>query len=91
MARRAIASGDPEEVRRVGNEQYKRGNFAEALGLYDRAIAMAPDDAVCRSNRAAALIGLGRLPEAVAACELAIGLDSSFGRAHQRLASLLLR
>ncbi|CAD5186073.1 unnamed protein product [Musa acuminata subsp. malaccensis] len=89
--RRAMVSMDPEEVKRVGNEQYRKGQFAEALKLYDRAIALCPDSAVCRSNRAAALTGLRRLGEAVKECEEALLLDPAFGRAHQRLASLLLR
>ncbi|XP_058095621.1 TPR repeat-containing thioredoxin TTL1-like isoform X2 [Magnolia sinica] len=91
MVRRAMASSDPEEVKRAGNEQYKRGHFAEALCLYDRAIAISPDNAACRSNRAAALIALGRLAEAVRECEEAVRLDPGYGRAHQRLASLHLR
>ncbi|XP_072965189.1 inactive TPR repeat-containing thioredoxin TTL3-like [Typha angustifolia] len=89
--RRAMASMDPEEVKRVGNEQYKRGQFAEALRLYDRAIALCPDNAPYRSNRAAALTGLGRLGEAVKECREAVRLDPAYGRAHQRLASLHMR
>ncbi|KAG6496922.1 inactive TPR repeat-containing thioredoxin TTL3-like [Zingiber officinale] len=88
---KALSSMDPEEVKRVGNEHYRRGQFAEALKLYDRVITMCPDNAVCRSNRAAALTGLQRFGEAVTECEEALRLDPAFGRAHQRLASLLLR
>ncbi|KAK7401779.1 hypothetical protein VNO78_13540 [Psophocarpus tetragonolobus] len=82
---------DPEELKRAGNECYKRGNFADALSLYDRAIAMSPASVAYRSNRAAALTGLGRLGEAVRECEDAVRLDPNYGRAHQRLASLFLR
>ncbi|XP_078431564.1 TPR repeat-containing thioredoxin TTL1-like [Wolffia australiana] len=89
--KRAMASSDPEEVKRAGNEQYKMGCFADALKLYDRAIAMCPGNAACHGNRAAALIGLGRVPEAVKECELAVKLDPGYSRAHQRLASLYLR
>ncbi|XP_077251136.1 TPR repeat-containing thioredoxin TTL1-like [Tasmannia lanceolata] len=91
MVKKAMGSLDFEEVKRGGNEQYKKGNFVEALCLYDRAIMMSPENAACRSNRAAALIGLGRLVEAVRDCEEAVRLDPKYGRAHQRLASLLLR
>ncbi|XP_077228242.1 TPR repeat-containing thioredoxin TTL1-like [Tasmannia lanceolata] len=91
MVKKAMGSSDPEVVRKAGNEQYKRGNFVEALCLYDRAIAISPCNAACRSNRAAALIGLGRLPEAVRECEEAVRFDPTFGRAHQRLASLHIR
>ncbi|KAF8391236.1 hypothetical protein HHK36_023538 [Tetracentron sinense] len=91
MVKRAMGSLDPEEVKRAGNEEYKRGHFVEALCLYDRAIAISPENAACRSNRAAALTGLGRLIEAMRECEEAVRLDPGYGRAHQRLASLHLR
>ncbi|KAH9605844.1 hypothetical protein KSS87_000667 [Heliosperma pusillum] len=82
---------DPEELKRVGNEHYKRGHFGEALLFYDRAIAISPGNASYRSNRAAALTGLGRVGEAVRECEEAVRLDPAYGRAHHRLASLLIR
>ncbi|KAK9088868.1 hypothetical protein Scep_027950 [Stephania cephalantha] len=88
---RAMSSSDAEEVKRAGNELYKRGHFAEALVLYDRAIALVPENAAYRSNRAAALTGLGRFGQAVRECEEAVRLDPGYGRAHQRLAALHLR
>ncbi|GAB4849399.1 hypothetical protein Ancab_004195 [Ancistrocladus abbreviatus] len=91
MVKRAMMSMDPEEVKRVGNEQYKKGHFSEALSLYDRAISICPRNAAYRSNRAAALTGLGRLAEAVRECEEAVRLDPAYGRAHHRLGSLLIR
>lgn len=91
MVRRAMAAADPEEVKRAGNDQYRKGCFEEALRLYDRALALCPDNAACRGNRAAALIGLHRLGEAVKECEEALRIDPSYGRAHHRLASLHIR
>ncbi|GAB4846560.1 hypothetical protein Ancab_025565 [Ancistrocladus abbreviatus] len=91
VVKRAMMSMDPEEAKRVGNEQYKKGNFLEALSLYDRAIALLPTHAPYRSNRAAALTGLGRLAEAVRECEEALRLDPGYGRAHHRLGCLLIR
>ncbi|GLU15284.1 hypothetical protein SLE2022_317860 [Rubroshorea leprosula] len=88
---RAMLSVDPEEVKRMGNEMYKKGHFMEALVLYDRATALSPGNAAYRSNRAAALTALGRIGEAVRDCEEAVRLDPNYGRAHQRLASLMLR
>lgn len=82
---------DSEDLKKAGNELYRKGNFVEALLLYDRAIAISPESAACRSNRAATLTMLGRLGEAVAECEEAVRLDPGYGRAHQRLASLYLR
>ncbi|KAG8045701.1 hypothetical protein GUJ93_ZPchr0008g12097 [Zizania palustris] len=91
LVKRAMSSADPEELKRAGNEQYKKGYFEEALRLYDRALTLCPDNAACRGNRAAALIGLRRLGEAVKECEEAVRIDPSYGRAHQRLASLHIR
>ncbi|KAH0882125.1 hypothetical protein HID58_058221 [Brassica napus] len=88
----ARADGEsPEELKRLGNDMYRRGNFSEALSLYDRAISLSPENAAFRSNRAAALTALGRLGEAVKECLEAVRLDPSYSRAHQRLASLYLR
>ncbi|KAE9585148.1 hypothetical protein Lal_00017825 [Lupinus albus] len=91
MVKRGVQSLDPEELKRVGNENYKRGHFVEALSLYDRAISLSPGSAAYRSNRAAALTGLGRLVEAVRECEEAVKLDPNHVRAHHRLATLFLR
>ncbi|XP_066308185.1 inactive TPR repeat-containing thioredoxin TTL3-like [Miscanthus floridulus] len=91
VLRRAMSAADPEEVKRAGNDQYRKGCFEEALRLYDRALALCPDNAACRGNRAAALIGLCRLGEAVEECEEALRIDPSYGRAHHRLASLHIR
>ena len=80
-----------QEVTRAGNEWYKKGRYGEALRHYDRALALCPDSAACRGDRAAALAGLGRLAEALRDCEEALRLDPASGRAHSRLAALCLR
>ena len=87
----SMASRDPEELRILGNEQYKKGLFGDALKLYDRAISMNPGSASCHGNKAAALMATGRLVEAARECEEAVRLDPTYRRAHQRLASLYLR
>ncbi|XVF88028.1 hypothetical protein PTKIN_Ptkin19aG0016400 [Pterospermum kingtungense] len=91
LMRKAMGSLEPEEVKRVGNEMYKKGHFLEALSLYDKAIALSPGNAAYRSNRAASLTALDRVGEAVKECEEAVRLDPNYWRAHHRLASLLLR
>ncbi|VFQ97573.1 unnamed protein product [Cuscuta campestris] len=83
-------SSDPEEFRRMGNENYKKGNFAEALNLYDKAISISPGNPSYRCNRSAVLISLKRYAEAVRECEEAIRLDPRYVRAHNRLGSLFL-
>lgn len=89
--RGGASGGDAEELKIIGNELYRKGCFGEALSMYDRAIALAPGNAAYRSNRAAALTGLRRIWEAVKECEEAVRLDPNYWRAHQRLASLLIR
>ncbi|KAI3769318.1 hypothetical protein L6452_00419 [Arctium lappa] len=84
------SSTDPEELKRLGNEEYKKGNFLEALSYYDRAILMSPENAAYHCNRAAALMCVKRLTEAVKECDEAIKLESGYVRAHHRLGSLLI-
>jgi DnaJ family protein C protein 7 len=82
---------DPEQLKIMGNEDYKNGNFAEALALYDAAISIDPNKASYRSNRSAALTALGKLLEAVFECREAIRIEPHYHRAHHRLANLHLR
>lgn len=83
-------SSDPEELKRLGNDCYKNGHFAEALSLYEKAISLSPSNAAYHFNRAAALMGLRRFVEAVRECEEAIRLDPAYVKAHHRLGSLFL-
>lgn len=85
------SSNNPEELKRMGNDNYRKGHFTEALSFYDKAIALSPGNAAYHCNRAAALIGLKRLPDAVRECEEAIRLDPAYVRARHRLGSLLIR
>ncbi|EHA8587938.1 putative TPR repeat-containing thioredoxin TTL4 [Cocos nucifera] len=82
---------DPEELKEMGNEEYKKGRYAEAVALYDRAILIDPDKASYWSNKAAALMGMGQLLEAVGECKEAVRIDPSYARAHLRLGTLYLR
>ncbi|XP_044470665.1 inactive TPR repeat-containing thioredoxin TTL3-like [Mangifera indica] len=82
---------DPEQLKIMGNEDYKMGNFAEALALYDAAIAIDPNKASYRSNKSAALTALGRILEAVFECREAIRIEPHYHRAHHRLANLYLK
>lgn len=82
---------DPEQLKILGNEDYKNGRFAEALALYDAAISIDPSKASYRSNKSAALTALGRLLEAVFECKEAITIDPHYQRAHNRLATLCVR
>ncbi|PIA25477.1 hypothetical protein AQUCO_11400030v1 [Aquilegia coerulea] len=82
---------DPEQLKAMGNEDFKEGRFAEALALYEAAISIDPEKAAYRSNKSAALTALGRLLEAVFECREAIKMEPTYHRAHHRLATLYLR
>lgn len=83
---------DPEQLKIMGNEDYKSGRFAEALALFDAAISIDPEKASYRSNKSAALTCLGRLLEAVfEPRDQAIRIEPYYQRAHSRLATLYLR
>ncbi|XP_009393996.2 inactive TPR repeat-containing thioredoxin TTL3-like [Musa acuminata AAA Group] len=82
---------EPEELKEMGNEEYKKGRYAEAVALYDRAILIDPGKASYWSNKAAALMAMGHLLEAVSDCREAVRIDPSYDRAHRRLATLYLR
>lgn len=89
---RAISTRmDPEELKILGNEDYKNGRFAEALSLYEAAISIDPNKASYRSNKSAALTALGRLLEAAFECREAIRIEPQYQRAHNRLATLYVR
>ncbi|XP_068641181.1 TPR repeat-containing thioredoxin TTL1-like [Aristolochia californica] len=82
---------EPEEYKELGNGEFRNGKFAEALAYYELAVSLDPEKASYRSNKSAALTGLGRLLEAVEECREAVRLDPSYRRAHHRLATLYLR
>ncbi|KAK7410535.1 hypothetical protein VNO78_01381 [Psophocarpus tetragonolobus] len=82
---------DPEVLKSMGNEAYKMGRFEEALAMYDRAIAIDSNKSTYHCNKSAALIGLGRFLPAMVECEEAIRLEPSYGRAHNRLATIYFR
>ncbi|GER42938.1 tetratricopeptide repeat (TPR)-containing protein [Striga asiatica] len=89
---RAISTRmDPEQLKILGNEDYKNGRFAEAVALYDAAISIDPNKASYRSNKSAALTALGQLLEAAFECREAIRIDPFYHRAHNRLATLYVR
>ena len=63
----------------------QRGDFANALALFERALAIDANHPVCINNRAAALNHLRRFDEAEQACARAISLSPDYaeiGRAH---------
>lgn len=82
---------DPEALKSMGNEAYKQGRFAEALALYEKAIALDSNKATYHCNKSAALIALGRFQLAIVECEEAIKLEPSYARPYARLATIYFR
>ncbi|KAF8080621.1 hypothetical protein N665_0932s0021 [Sinapis alba] len=91
LCREVSTKMDPETLKTMGNEDYKNGNYVEALALYDAAIAIDPKKAAYRSNKSAALAALGRILEAVFECKEAIRMEPHYHKAQHRLAYLYLR
>lgn len=91
LCREVSTRMDPETLKTMGNEDYKNGNYLEALALYDAAIAIDPKKAAYRSNKSAALAALGRILEAVFECKEAIRIEPHYHKAQHRLAYLYLR
>ncbi|KAK5131715.1 hypothetical protein LTR08_000603 [Meristemomyces frigidus] len=85
-----------EELRKQGNELYKRGKFEDAVPVYKRAAESAPTDAAPVSNLAAAYFELGQYDVCMAACKTASELlapqsGSTDAVALAKLQKLLIR
>ncbi|CAG8524092.1 17050_t:CDS:2, partial [Acaulospora morrowiae] len=66
-----------EEAKVAANEQYKNGNYEEAIVLYTQAIELDTTSPTYYTNRAAALMMLKRSKEALEDCQRALSLDPS--------------
>ncbi|KAI8149668.1 hypothetical protein BJV82DRAFT_129515 [Fennellomyces sp. T-0311] len=73
-----------EEIKAKANQEYKVGNYSEAVKLYSEAIEASPSTATYYANRAAALTMLGRYKEAAADCRSATDIDPSNIKAYLR-------
>ncbi|MEF3695813.1 tetratricopeptide repeat protein [Desulfolutivibrio sp.] len=70
-----------------GNALAAMGKLADALKDYDKALALAPDQAVIRFNRGNLLFGTGRYDEAIADYTRAIDLDAADAAAYNNRGS----
>jgi tetratricopeptide (TPR) repeat protein len=89
---RAVLAFDPahaDALHMLGALQLQRGDWVEALALFDRALALAPSAAI-HSNRGAALRALGRLEEALASHDEAARLAPGLAPIHANRAEVLL-
>ncbi|KAG0176067.1 hypothetical protein DFQ28_000199 [Apophysomyces sp. BC1034] len=73
-----------EEIKTAANQEYKNGNYAEAVKLYSEAIAASPSTTTYYANRAAALMMMAKYKEAAEDCRTATQLDPSNIKANVR-------
>ncbi|KAL7412013.1 putative Hsp90 cochaperone [Mrakia frigida] len=84
-----ISPEKAEEARAHGNELFKKGDFAGAVGAYTEAIKRLPTDPKAFNNRASAYTKLVAFPEALKDANHAITLDPLFVKAHIRKSLVL--
>ncbi|GAB2274584.1 hypothetical protein Dimus_009352 [Dionaea muscipula] len=84
-------AGNPTTWMEAGLAEYLKGNFSDALRLYDRGIEMLPGNPEYRCDRAVLLQTMGRVWDAVNNCEVALVLDENSVRAHHILGNLVTK
>jgi len=67
------------------------GRIEEAIGQYEQALQVAPDDAEAHYNLGVALEQMGRVPEAIEHYEQALRLRPEYAAAYSNLGSISLR
>jgi tetratricopeptide (TPR) repeat protein len=85
----AAAPGHAESLHMLGVIALQCGQPQPALSCIEQAIAIKPSVAMFHVNRAAALLALRRLDDALAACRTALRTRQSCAEAHQVLGHIL--
>jgi tetratricopeptide (TPR) repeat protein len=73
----------------LGNDRYNADRWEEAIGLYQRALALRPGYTQAQNNLANALMKVNRLEEAVEHFNKALKLEPGLSTAHYNLANCL--
>lgn len=87
---RRVLSNQPQQLdalQMLGLAEIGLGNPATALGYFDRAIKLAPGNAILLFNRGLTLLQLQRAAEAVAAFDAALAVDARYAKAVSMKAS----
>lgn len=74
-----------------GESQYLLGHYEEALTLWERALEFDAQNPSLYNNRAAALLELGQIDEAIASCQEAMRIDPTYAVARVTLCEIYLR
>ncbi|VVU95196.1 Tetratricopeptide repeat [seawater metagenome] len=67
-----------EQLKNLGNEQFKEGNFKNAIEFFEQAIVSDPDNHILYSNRSAAYLSLGNGDLALQDAEKCIELNEDW-------------
>lgn len=78
-----------ERLKRLGNQAFRAGRFAETIARYSEAVALAPDHPMLYSNRSAAHVAAGNLVAAVADARNCVRLRPAWSKGHARLGTAL--
>jgi tetratricopeptide (TPR) repeat protein len=76
------------ELKDQGNKFVKEGKHAQALVLYEQAIALWDQDPAAYTNRALCHTKSGNFEAAIADCRACLKIDPMFVRAHERLGAV---
>ncbi|HEX8141482.1 MAG TPA: tetratricopeptide repeat protein [Pyrinomonadaceae bacterium] len=85
------AAVDPVKLFDKGQDAHQKGDLALALEFYEEAIKVRPDFPEAEYQRAAALVSLGRLPEAEKSFRRAVELRAEWALPQAALGALLAR
>lgn len=81
------ARKEADKVKLEGNAFLKAKDFDKAVECYSKCIELDGTNAIYYGNRAAAKMHLKEFSSAVDDCKMAISIDKTYVRAHERLAS----
>lgn len=90
LARLRSRPRDFDALHLLGIIHSRRGNFAAALGAFDKALALRPDDADLHNNRGGALTGAKRYEDAVKAYDKALEIRPDYASAHNNRGCVLM-
>ena len=85
------AAVDPVKLFDKGQDAHQKGNLELALEFYEEALKVRPEFPEAEYQRAAALIALGRLPEAEKSLRRAVELRAEWALPQAALGTLLVR
>jgi len=60
---------EADELKNKANAEYKKKNFKEAIELYDKAIAVEPNELIYHNNKAAVYVELGEYDKVIEMCK----------------------